>query len=136
MNPAKLHNWVAIQNMEKKLALSAAVMLKISKSDESGDVAVFLRGTKTRKHKLQRLQRWRSRWSVKLGCIAARSSLPMTDRRRKVRRDSLCSVKNLLLPRGKLRTRVFVATPFQTPRFLFGGRMVTPILGSLVGNAQ
>ena len=121
LKQARLHNWVSVQNMEKKLALSAAVMLKISKSDESGDVAVFLRGTKTRKHKLQRLQRWRSRWSVKVGCNVARSALPVTDRRHKVRRDSLCSVKNLLLPRGKLRTRVFVATPFQTPRFLFWG---------------
>ena len=88
LKQTKLHNWVTTQNVEKNVAPSVAAMLKVSKTHSGKDVADFLRGTKKRKYSLQRLQRWRRRWNVRLGGIAERTSLPVADRRRKVRRIS------------------------------------------------
>jgi hypothetical protein len=94
-----------------------------------------LQRTKKRKSSLQRLQRWRRRWNVRIGSIAERSALPVADRRRKVRRISSGSVFLLVSRETSCVRMCMLARSCSSPAQFFGGRLVTPDLGSLVRNA-
>ena len=85
LDERRLHRWVDDTNKRKKIAPTSAVLLQeTARSSAESTVFGLVSPTTKHKSKMQWLRRWRRRWDVVLGPLAARDTLPPEQCRKKV----------------------------------------------------
>ena len=118
-----LAKWVETRNMEQNIA--PLVSLVAHEARATNCLPSEPTSTKVRSQ-LQWLRRWRKRWSVSLGCIAAREHIPPEEGRRKASLiEKFCDGSSFRLVFGsdflndRTQNRGHYMAPFWGPRYYF-----------------
>ena len=118
-----LAKWVETRNMEQNIA--PLVSLVAHEARATNCLPPEPTSTKVRSQ-LQWLRRWRKRWSVSLGCIAAREHIPPEEGRRKASLiEKFCDGSSFRLVFGSVflndrtQNRGHYMAPFWGPRYYF-----------------
>ena len=118
-----LAKWVETRNMEQNIA----PLVSLVAHEARATICLPPEPTSTKvRSQLQWLRRWRKRWNVTLGCIAAREHIPPEEGRRKASpNEKICDGSSFRLVFGSVflndrtQNRGHYMDPFWGPRYYF-----------------